>query len=71
MFNTGRDQRRPRYSVTAYFWHASSGSDTLTLKGGSLDWPLDLGPAVHVWTSRKLSGVVIPAGATQFAEESA
>jgi hypothetical protein len=52
-------------------WHASPGSGTLTLKGGSLDRPLDLGAAVHIWTSRKLSGVVIPAGATQFAEEPA
>jgi hypothetical protein len=42
-----------------------------TLKGGSLDRPLDLSAAVHIWTSRKLSGVVIPAGATQFAEEPA
>ena len=52
-------------------WHASSGSDTLTLKGGSPDRPLDLGAAVHVRTSRKLSGVLIPAGALQFAEEPA
>jgi hypothetical protein len=52
-------------------WHASPGSGTLTLKGGSLDRPLDLGPAVHIWASRKLSGVVIPAGATQFVEEPA
>jgi hypothetical protein len=52
-------------------WHASPGSGTLTLKGGSLDRPLDLSAAVHIWTSRKLSGVVIPAGATQFAEEPA
>ena len=49
--------------------HASPGSGTLTLKGGSLDRPLDLSAAVHVWTSRKLSGVVIPEGAIQFAEE--
>ena len=47
----------------------SPGSGTLTLKGGSLDRSLDLGPAVHIWTSRKLSGVATPAGAVQFAEE--
>ena len=52
-------------------WHASPGSGTLTLKGGSLDRPLDLGPAVHIWTSRKLGGVLIPPDAVQYAEEPA
>ncbi len=50
-------------------WHASPGSGTLTLKGGSLDRPPDLSTAVHIWTSRKLSGVIIPEGAIQFPEE--
>ena len=51
-------------------WHQSSGRpDTLNIKGGSLDAPVDLGPAVHIWTSSKLPGVVIPAGATCFPGE--
>ena len=52
-------------------WHASPGSDTLTVKGGSLDGAVDLAPAVHIWTSRKLSGVVIPQGAAQYPGEPA
>ncbi len=51
-------------------WHQSSGHpDTLNIKGGSLDAPLDLNNAVHIWTSSKLSGVVIPSGARSFLHE--
>ncbi len=51
-------------------WHQSSGtSDTVTIKGGSLDDPVDISKAVHIWTSRKLQGVLIPDGATQFDQE--
>jgi hypothetical protein len=50
-------------------WHASPGSATITVKGGSLDAPVDLTHAVHSWTSRKLPGVIIPEGATQCPEE--
>jgi hypothetical protein len=50
-------------------WHASPGAATVTVKGGSLDRPVDLAGAVHIWTSRKLPGVVIPEGAAWFAEE--
>ncbi|MEA2778544.1 MAG: hypothetical protein QOK29_88 [Rhodospirillaceae bacterium] len=51
-------------------WHEADGpSETLSVKGGSLDDPVDLGPAIHVWTSRKLPGVIIPAHAQQFPEE--
>jgi len=51
-------------------WHQTVGEvETLSVKGGSLDAPPDLGQAVHIWTSRKLPGVVIPEGATQFPEE--
>jgi hypothetical protein len=42
---------------------------TISVKGGSLDTPPDLADAQHIWTSRKLPGVVIPAGAAQFSEE--
>ena len=41
----------------------------VSIKGGSLDRPVDLTRATHIWVSRKLPGVVIPEGAPQFAEE--
>jgi hypothetical protein len=51
-------------------WHeAAGGAETITVKGGSLDEPPDLRRAVHIWTSRKLSGVIIPEGAEQHPEE--
>ena len=43
--------------------------DTISIKGGSFDDPVDLGPAIHIWTSRKLPGVVIPDGARQYPKE--
>jgi hypothetical protein len=49
--------------------HASPGDATISIKGGSLDSPPDLTAAFHIWTSRKLPGVVIPDGARCFAEE--
>lgn len=51
-------------------WHVpAEPAETLTLKGGSLDAPLDLTAAVHIWTSRRLPGVIIPPEAPQFPEE--
>jgi hypothetical protein len=51
-------------------WHESgSSSDTITIIGGSLDSPVDASSAIHIWTSRKLNGIVIPSGALQFPEE--
>ena len=50
-------------------WHAATGIDTVSVKGGSLDEPVDLGSAVHIWTTRKLPGVLIPEGARQFPGE--
>ena len=51
-------------------WHQSSGHpDTINIKGGSLDAPLDVGNAVHIWTSSKLPGVAIPPGAHSFVHE--
>lgn len=43
--------------------------DIVVLKGGSLDDPVDMAKAIHVWTSSKLPGVIIPAGAKQFPQE--
>jgi hypothetical protein len=53
-------------------WHGDRDlKDTVNIKGGSLDVPLDLTSAIHIWTSRKLPGVVIPEGARQYPEEPA
>ena len=50
-------------------WHRSDGLATMTLKAGTLDQPVDAGTAIHIWTSRRLPGIEIPAGARWFAEE--
>ncbi|MFZ1431555.1 MAG: GFA family protein [Geminicoccaceae bacterium] len=51
-------------------WHqADATSATISIKGGSLDDPVDLGPAVHLWTARKLPGVPIPKAAARFRGE--
>jgi hypothetical protein len=49
--------------------HTAPGEPTVRVKGGSLDQPVDLRLASHIWTSRKLPGVIIPDGVTQFSEE--
>jgi hypothetical protein len=49
-------------------WHESEGG-WVTLKGGSLDRPVDVSNAIHIWTRRKLPGVVIPEGAVQYPGE--
>ena len=41
-------------------WHEAEGrSETISIKGGSLDEPPDLGVAIHIWTTRKLPGVTV------------
>ena len=51
-------------------WHeACSASQTISVKGGSLDAPPDLRSACHIWTARALPGVVIPDTARQFPGE--
>ncbi len=51
-------------------WHEpEQPGETVTVKGGSLDQPPDITKAVHLWTVRKLPGVVIPAEAVQFPRE--
>jgi hypothetical protein len=53
-------------------WHGDrETSKTVSVKGGALDAPPDLSGAVHIWTSRKLPGVLIPADAVQFSAEPA
>ena len=49
-------------------WHESE-ADWLTLKGGSLDQADDVSNAIHIWTSRKLPGIVIPEDAEQYPGE--
>lgn len=51
-------------------WHESEpASETVSIKAGSLDEPIDVSQAVHVWVTRKLPGIVIPDDATQFPED--
>lgn len=51
-------------------WHEPAGaSQTITVKAGSLDDPVDVSGAIHIWTSRKLPGTIIPEGAKQFPHE--
>jgi hypothetical protein len=54
-------------------WHEADGraAETLTIKAGSLDEPVDFSTAIHIWTSRKLPGLAIPPGTPQFPEEPA
>lgn len=48
-------------------WHQrADGSGDISIKGGSLDEPVDLTSAIHIWTLRKLPGVQIPDSATRF-----
>ena len=42
-------------------WHGNADTDdVVSIKGGSLDRPPDLSSATHIWTSRKLLGVLFP-----------
>jgi hypothetical protein len=51
-------------------WHQSlDPAMPISVKGGSLDLPVDLNGAIHIWTARKLPGVAIPADARQFPGE--
>lgn len=51
-------------------WHEPVGaSETISVKGGSLDQPPDLRSVSHIWTSRKLPGVIVPKTTAQFPGE--
>ncbi len=51
-------------------WHGDQDTESeISVKGGSLDEPVDLSGAIHIWTIRKLPGVLIPKGAQQYAME--
>ena len=48
-------------------WHVNPpAGEQMSVKGGSVDGGVDLSESWHIWTSSKLSGVVIPKGARQF-----
>jgi hypothetical protein len=49
--------------------HTDAREAIVSVKGGSLDVAPDLTNAAHIWTSRRLKGVVIPEHVRQFAEE--
>jgi hypothetical protein len=50
-------------------WHDSEPDDTVSIKGGTFDEPVNLTNAMHIWTTRKLRGVVIPEHVQQFPGE--
>ena len=51
-------------------WHEGvPPTDAISVKGGSLDRPPDLRSACHIWTARRLPGVVIPRTARRFPGE--
>jgi hypothetical protein len=53
-------------------WHQLVGAaETISVKGGSSDNPIDLRSAVHIWTSRMLPRIILPEGAVQFPGEPA
>lgn len=51
-------------------WHRNDpDGEEMSIKGGSLDEPVDLSGAWHIWTQSKLPGVVIPDDAVQFLQD--
>jgi len=65
-------------SMSCYFcpicgsrvWHGDAAQQArISIKGGSLDEPVDVAAAVHIWTTRKLQGIAIPELAEQHARE--
>lgn len=50
-------------------WHEDAeGKHPIRIKAGSLDEPVELDGAIHIWTSRKLPGVIVPESAVQHAQ---
>jgi hypothetical protein len=50
-------------------WHDAPGEATISVKGGSLDAPVDLSHAAHIWTAQKLAGIEIPHGVPHYPGE--
>jgi hypothetical protein len=54
----------------ARVWHEPEEfRDIVVIKAGALDEPIDAARAIHIWTARKLPGIVIPEGAPEFPGE--
>ncbi len=54
-------------SCGSRLWHEpGSVADAISIKGGSLDEPLDLSNAIHLWVTCKLNGIIIPDDAKQY-----
>lgn len=48
-------------------WHGDKDSDPmLKVRAGTLDAPINFSTATHLWTSKKVPGIEIPASATSF-----
>ncbi|MGI9406314.1 MAG: GFA family protein [Hyphomicrobiaceae bacterium] len=57
-------------SCGSRLWHRPDDADDIvSIKGGTLDQPVDVSAATHIWTTRKMPGVAIPDGATTFPGE--
>lgn len=51
-------------------WHRNPArAERISVKGGTLDEPVDLRTAIHIWTSRTLNGVMIPEHAKRHPHE--
>lgn len=51
-------------------WHElDPATELVSIKAGSLDEPIDVSNAIHVWIKRKFQGILIPNDARQFLEE--
>jgi len=51
-------------------WHEREAmSETVSIKAGCLDTPIDISDATHIWTARRLPGMCIPKNAKQFPGE--
>lgn len=51
-------------------WHqGSDAADIVSIKGGTLDQPVDLTDVSHIWTKSSLPGIVIPDHVRRFPEE--
>ena len=54
----------------ARLYHRTLGEPgRISVKGGTLDIPVDLTGAKHIWTRSKLEGVEIPAGSESHPKE--
>ncbi len=61
VFCTGCGVRIYHFNPEASKW--------ISIKAGTLDQKVDLNKAVHIWTKRKLEGMVVPEGLEAWEEE--